>query len=68
MQIYNNAIMSATKTGHIPSSIRLIPHATSLHVFDVLHSASPIYLGQLCNNDGIAILDKIKLLLSKNPF
>ena len=50
--------MSATKTGNIPLAIILSDHEKKAHIFDGLHSASLIYLGQLCDDDCVAMLDK----------
>ena len=57
--------MDATKTGSIRISRILSTHTKKAHIFDVLQSASLISLGQLCDNDCIAILDKNKINILK---
>ena len=66
VQLPNNATMNATKTGSIPLSESLGTHEKKAHVFDGLHSASLIYLVQLCDNDCISILDKNDINILKN--
>ena len=56
VQLPNNKTMSATRTGNIPLEISLSAHAKKAHIFDGLHSASLISLGQLCDDDFVAIL------------
>ena len=51
IQLPNNATINAKKTGSIPMSGSLSTHAKKSPVFDRLHSASLISLGQLCDND-----------------
>ena len=58
--------MNAKKTGSIPLSTSLSTHAKKAHIFDEIHSASLIYLIQLCDNDCIAILDKNDINILKN--
>ena len=62
----NNATMNTTKTDNIPLSRSIRNHANKTHIFDSLHSASIISLGQLCDNDCIAILDKNKINIIKD--
>ena len=50
VKLPNNATMNVTKIGIIPLSIILNIHAKKAHIFDGLHSASIITLGQLCDN------------------
>ena len=54
-----------TKTGRIPLSGSLGTHAKKAHIFDGIHCASLISLGQLCDYDYIAILDKNKINILK---
>ena len=64
-QLPNNATINAKKTGSIPLSGSLSTHAKKSHVFDGLHSASLISLGQLCYDDCISILDKNEINILK---
>ena len=57
--------MNSTKTGNVPLSGNLSLHAKKAQHFYGLHSASLISLGQLCDNDCIAILDKNKINILK---
>ena len=66
VQLPNNAIMSVTHTGHIPVSISLSPHEKNVHVFDVLHSALLASLGQLYDDDCIAIFYNNEINITKN--
>ena len=58
LQLPNNKTMSVTRTGNIPLASSLSARAKKLHIFDGLRSASLISLGQLCDDDCVAILDK----------
>ena len=57
LQLPNKATMNLKNTENIPLSGNLILHAKKTHIFDRIHSASPISLVQLCNDDCIIILD-----------
>ena len=50
-------MMSATRTKNIPLASSISAHAKRVHMFDGLHSASLISLGQLCDDYYVAILD-----------
>ena len=58
VQLPNNDTISVTNTVHIPLSSSLIIHEKKAHIFDGMHSASLISLGQLYDNYCISILDK----------
>jgi hypothetical protein len=58
--------MSATAIGRLPLPASLQSSATNTHVFGDLHSASLISLGQLCDDDCVAILDKHKIQVIKD--
>ena len=57
--------MSATRTGNIPLEIGLSDHAKKAHISDRLQSASLITLGQLFDDDCVAILDKNEINIIK---
>ena len=65
VQLPNNDTMSASRTGNIPLGISLRSHAKKAHIFDGLHSASLISLGQLCDDECVAILDKNEINILK---
>ena len=50
VQLPKNDTMSDTQAGHIPSSLSLSKQASKAHIFDGIHSASLISLGQLCDD------------------
>ena len=52
-----------------PLASSLSAHAKKSHIFDGLHSSSLISLGQLCDDDCVAILDKneINVINGKTP-
>ena len=58
VQFPNNEAVSATITGNVPLASSLRDNAKKAHIFDGLHSALLISLGQLCYDDCFAILDK----------
>ena len=58
VQLPNNKTMSATRTGNTPLSSSLSAHVKKAHIFDDLHYYLLISLGQLCDDDSVAILDK----------
>ena len=58
--------MSATQTVKIPLQKSLSLQATKSHIFDGLHSAYLIYLGQLCDENCIAILDNNEINIPKD--
>ena len=66
VQLPKNATMNATKTGSILLSVSLSTHAKKAHMFDGLHSASLISLGQMFEDDYISILDKNEINILKN--
>ena len=66
LQLPNTATMNATKTGSIPLSGSLSTHAKNAHIFYGLHSALLISLGQLCDDECIAILDNNEINIMKN--
>ena len=49
--------MSAIRIGNIPLASILSAHAKKTHSFDGLHIALLISLGQLCDDECVAILD-----------
>ena len=57
--------MSATHIGQIPLSLSLSQQVSKAYVFYEIYSASIIYLGQLCDNDSVAILDKNEINIVK---
>ena len=54
----NNETMSATRTGNTHLASSLSDHAKKAHIFDGLHCASLISLGQLFDDDRVKISDK----------
>ena len=66
VQLPNNEMMSVTRTVIIPLESSIIAHAKKLHIFDGLHNASLIYLGQLCDYDCVVILDQNSLNILKS--
>ena len=64
-QLPNNATMNAKKTGIITLSKSISTNAKKAHIFDSLHSESIIYLGKICGNDCITILDNIEINIIK---
>ena len=60
-QLPNNEKIGTTRTGSIPLARSVIDHAKKAHIFDGLHSASVISLGQFYDYDCVAILDKIEI-------
>ena len=58
--------MNVTMTGNIPLSKSLGVHTKKSHIFDVLHIASLISLGQLCDEDCIIILDNNEINIIKD--
>ena len=65
VQFPNNETMSATRTGNISLASSLSAHAKKAHIFDGLHSVSLISLGQLCDDDCVAILDQNEINILK---
>ena len=65
VKLPNNTNMNETKAGILPLSISLSIHAKKEHIFDGLHSASLIYLGQLSDDYCISILDKNEINILK---
>ena len=61
----NNSTMNATKTGILPLLRSISIHANKEHIFDGLHSALLNYLGQLCDDYCITILDKNEINIIK---
>ena len=70
VQLPTNATTNKTKTGSIPLSVSLSTREKKSHVFDRLHSALLISLGQLCDDDCIDILGKneINILKTRHLF
>ena len=69
VQLPNNETMSETRTGNIPLASSLSNHAKKAHIFDGIHSASLISLGEMFDDDCVAIFDKneINILKRKTP-
>ena len=65
VQLPNNATINETKKGSIPLSGIINTHEKG-NLFYGLHSASLIYLFQLCDDDCIVILNKNKINIIKN--
>ena len=65
IQLPDSSTISATAVGRLPLPAYLTVSATNTHVFDYLHSASLISLGQLCDDDCVSILDKHKIQVIK---
>ena len=62
----NGTYVSATEAGHLPLHPTLTSLATKTHVFPELTSSSLISIGQLCDDDCTAILNKQDLKIYKN--
>ena len=65
VQLPDSSSISATAVGRLPVPASLTALATNTHIFDDLNSASLISLGQLYDDDCIAILDKHKIQIIK---
>ena len=65
VQLPNNETMSATRTRNIPLKISISSHAKKAHIFDGFHSAPLIPLGQMCDDDCVAILYKNEINILK---
>ena len=65
VQLPNNETVITTRTENIPLESSLRDHSKNSHIFDGLHIASFISLGQLCDNDCVAILDKNEIIILK---
>ena len=65
VQLPDISTISATAVGRLPLPASLTVSANNTHVFYDLHSTSIIYLGQLCDDDCVAILDKHKIQVIK---
>ena len=57
--------MSAARTGNTPLESSLRSHAKKAHIFDESHSVLLILLGQLCDDDCVAILYKNEINILK---
>ena len=57
-QLSNNKTMIVTRAGNTPLEITLSAHKKKAHICDGLHSASLIYLVQMCDNYCVVILNK----------
>ena len=66
VQLPNNATMNATKTESIPLQGSRSTHKKKSHVFDGINIPSLISLGQLYDDEFIAILDKNEINILKN--
>ena len=66
VQLPDSSTISATASGRLPLPASLTASATNTCVFCDLHSASLISLGQLCDDDCVAILDKHKIQVIKD--
>ena len=66
VKLPNNTNMNETKAGILPLYISLSIHAKKEHIFDGLHSASLIYLVQLCDDDCITILEENEINILKD--
>jgi hypothetical protein len=62
----NNTSIQATHAGQLPFHSSLSKKATTAHILDTMTNASLISLGQLWDDDCIAVLDKKKLQVFKN--
>ena len=60
MCLPNNVFMHANKHGHLPIP-SLSPMSTSTHIFKDLRSPSLVSIGQICDDDCIAIFSKKNL-------
>ena len=65
VQLTKNETMSATITGDIPLESSLSAHENKAHIFDGLHSASLIYLGQMFDGECVAILENTETNILK---
>ena len=67
VQLPDGAQLQPTHVGHLPlPHSKLSNQATTAHVFPGLNNASLLLLGQLCDDNCIAILDKHKLQIIKD--
>ena len=62
----NSTDIQATHSGQLPFHPSLSDKAKRAHVLDGITNSSLVSLGQLCDDDCIAILDKQKLEVFKN--
>ena len=65
VQLPNNETMSTTRTVNITLVIIISTDAKKARIFDGLHSALLISLGQLCDDKCVAILDKNEINIIK---
>ena len=61
----NGANMRTIETGCLPLHKLLSKHAQKANIVEGLGNASLLLIGQLCNDDCIAVFDKRKLLVYK---
>ena len=57
--------MRAIRIGNIPLASIISAHAKKTHIFDGLHIALLISLGQLCDDECVAILDNNEINILK---
>ena len=66
VRLPDNTVMTPTKHGHLPIPT-LSPATTSTHVYNKLRSASLVSVGQLCDEDCLAVFSKKYLhIFNKN--
>ena len=58
--------MQATKTGNLELSPLLSKKATAVHVFDGIQNSSLLSIGQLCDDDCVAVLKKKDINIYKD--
>jgi hypothetical protein len=66
VKLPDSSTIQSTKEGNIPLHSSLSPTATKVHIFDNLTNFSLLYIGQLCDDDCTAVLDKRFLRVFKN--
>jgi hypothetical protein len=62
----DSTTIQATQSGQLPLHRSLSTKATTAHILDGITNSSLISIGQLCDDDCIAVLDKMKLKIYKN--
>ena len=66
VQVANGDNIETTKRATLQLSDSLSPQATTAHIFDDLKSGSLLSIGQLCDDDCIALFTKYNVHIYKN--
>lgn len=66
MKLSNDVEVQATSKGQVPLHPSLSPAATQAHVFPGITNSSLISIGQLCDDNYVAVLDKQTIHIFKD--